>query len=123
MSPRPNAWDGIPDGASVLATTLAFAIQPPPALDVAEWAEERRRVSPESGSPYPGAWNNARAPYPIEPMGCLSFSDPSRDLTFKKSHQIGGTEIGVNLFGYIVDQRPCSVVIVLPTIGEDSWCH
>ena len=68
-------------------------------------------------------WNNARAPYPIEPMGCLSFSNPSRDLTFKKSHQIGGTEIGVNLFGYIVDQRPCSVVIVLPTIGEDSWCH
>ena len=51
-------------------------------------------------------------------MDCLSFSDPCRDVTFKKSHQVGGTEIEVNLFGYVVDQRPCPAVIVLPTIEE-----
>ena len=55
---RPNAWDGIVDGAKTFARILAFAIEPPPVLSVSEWAEAKRRVSPESGSPYPGASSN-----------------------------------------------------------------
>ncbi len=117
---RPNDWNGIIDGVILFAETLALVVEPPPALSVADWAEAKRRVSPESGSPYPGSWRNSLVPYLVEPMNCLSFSDPSRDIVFKKSHQVGGTEIGVNLWGYLVDQRPCPAVIVLPTIEEAS---
>ena len=53
-------------------------------------------------------------------MDCLSFTDPCREVVFKKSHQIGGTEIGVNLFGYTVDQQPSPMVIVLPTLDEGT---
>ncbi len=117
-APRSKAWAGIASGAVVFATTFAAAIDPPPVLSVSEWAERYRMVSAESASPYPGKWRNALVPYAVEPMDCLSFSDPCRDVVFKKSHQIGGTEIGVNLFGYTVDQQPSPVVIVLPTIDE-----
>ena len=117
-SPRSKAWAGIVAGGAVFARVFAPAIDPPPVLSVAEWAEASRIVSPESGSPYPGEWKNDLVPYAVEPMECLSFKDPCRDVIFKKSHQIGGTEIGVNLFGYLVDRQPCPVVIVLPTIDE-----
>ena len=98
--PRSKAWAGIASGATVFAATFAAAIDPPPVLTVSEWAEKHRMVSAESGSPYPGKWHNELVPYGVEIMDCLSFSDPCRDVTFKKSHQVGGTEIGVNLFGY-----------------------
>ena len=117
-SPRSRAWAGIVAGGIVFASVFAAAIDPPPMLSVAEWAEARRIVSPESGSPYPGEWKNDLVPFAVEPMECLSFKDPCRDVTFKKSHQVCGTEIGINLFGYVVDRQPCPVVIVLPTIDE-----
>ena len=85
---RPKAWGGIVGGVRAFARLLAFAIEPPPALSVWEWAQANRRVSPESGSPYPGNWSNDLVPYAVEPMDCLSFSDPCRDVTFKKSHQV-----------------------------------
>ena len=116
--PRPQAWAGIALGGAVAAAAFAAGIDPPPVISVSEWAQAERKVSVESGSPYPGEWDNALVPYAVEPMDCLSFSDPCRDVTFKKSHQVGGTEIGINLFGYVVDQVPCTVMIVLPTIDE-----
>lgn len=90
----------------------------PPEKSVAEWAEQSRYVAPESGSPYPGKWSNGLTPYVVEVMECLSFSHPCRDVTLAKSHQSAGTEVGVNLFGYVVDEQPGPVLIVLPTIDE-----
>ena len=118
MTRRTKAWAGIASGGAVFAATCAAAIDPPPVLTVSEWAEKHRMVSAESASPYPGDWSNDLVPYGVEIMDCLSFSDPCRDVVFKKSHQVGGTEFGVNLFGYVVDQQPSPIVIVLPTIEE-----
>ena len=116
--PRPKAWRGMALGGAVFAAAFATAIDPPPVVSVAEWAEKERQVSAESGSPYPGPWSNDLAPYGVEIMECLSFSHPCREVTLKKSHQIAGTEFGVNLFGYVVDQQPSPIVIVLPTLDE-----
>jgi len=116
--PRSKAWAGVASGATVFAATFAAAIDPPPVLTVSEWAEKHRMVSAESGSPYPGKWHNELVPYGVEIMDCLSFSDPCRDVVLKKSHQIAGTEFGVNLFGYTIDQQPSPIVIVLPTLDE-----
>ena len=116
--PRPQAWAGIALGGAIFAAAFAAAIDPPAVMSVSEWAEAKRKVSPESGSPYAGDWSNDIAPYGVEIMDCLSFSDPCRDITFKKSVQVGGTELGVNLFGYVVDQQPAPVMIVLPTLDE-----
>ena len=116
--PRPKAWTGVASGLAIFAAAFAAAIDPPPSMTVGEWAEAKRQVSPESGSPYPGAWSNELAPYGVEIMECLSFSHPCREVSLKKSHQIAGTEFGVNLFGYVVDLHPSPVVIVLPTLDE-----
>ncbi len=103
-------------GAAVLFGALALGLTRPPVMTVAEWAEKERKVAAESGSPFPGDWSNDLVPYAVEIMECLSFSHPCRSVTLKKSHQISGTELGVNLFGYLVDQHPGPMAIVLPTI-------
>lgn len=117
---RPDRWRGLRAGGVVLLAALASAVMPPPSRSVADWAEAERMVAPESGSPEPGKWSNDLTPYTVEPMECLSFSHPCRSVTFVKSHQVGGSEVGVNLFGYIVDHAPSPIAIVLPTIDEGS---
>ena len=109
---------GLASGAAVLLMGLAVGLTPPPVKTVAEWAAEKRMVSAESGSPYPGKWSNERVPYMVEPMECMSLSDPCRSVTLAKSAQVAGTECGVNLFGYVVDENPAPMMIVLPTLDE-----
>ena len=40
-------------------------------LKLSEWAEEYRMLASKTSSE-PGAWRNARTPYLVEPMDCLS---------------------------------------------------
>jgi phage terminase large subunit GpA-like protein len=91
---------------------------PPERKTVSQWAEEKREVSAEGGSPHPGKWSNDLAPYLVELMDCLSLSDRCRSVVFKKSAQVAGTEGGLNFFGYIVDHHPAPGMIVLPSLDE-----
>ncbi|MFN3077189.1 MAG: phage terminase large subunit family protein [Alphaproteobacteria bacterium] len=120
IQPRPStprsAIDGLPDGASIWWTAFRRGIQRPPRQNVAEWAECHRIVSADSGSPHPGPWKNARAPYLTEIMEVLSFDHPAVDVVFKKSHQIGGTETAMNLILYCIDHRPAPILYVLPSL-------
>ena len=120
MSPLRKRLPGIASGRAALVAGLIAGITPPAEMTVAEWAEQERKVSAESGSPYPGDWSNDLAPYGVEVMECMSFSDPCRQVTLVKSHQVAGTEFGVNLAGYVIDKHPSPIVIVLPTIDEGS---
>ena len=69
--------------------SFADALIPPPPMDVVRWAAEHRVVSAESGSPYPGRWDNARVPYLVEVQETLSFDDPCASVVFAKSAQVG----------------------------------
>ncbi|EWY36763.1 hypothetical protein N825_25350 [Skermanella stibiiresistens SB22] len=118
---RPNsasALPGLANGATVFAASLARGLRPPPRVTVSQWAADKRIVGAESGSPHPGPWDNDRVPHLVEPMDCLSFSDPSTHIVILGPAQSAKSEGGVNLVGYVIDVEPAPVLIVLPSLDE-----
>lgn len=113
------AFPQMPSGADALIAALVSAATPQQELTVSEWADRYRRVSAESGSPFPGQWRTDRAPYLREPMDCLHPDHPARRVTMKFSAQTGKSETAVNWFGYVVDRAPGPMLTVLPT-GEEA---
>lgn len=113
-----NRFPGLGDAWGVVFDAFAQSLQPPPDRSVASWAEEKRYVAAESGSPFPGKWSNELAPYLIEPMECLAPSDPATDVTLCFSAQTGKTSVGENFFGYTADDDPAPMLIVLPSLDE-----
>ena len=90
-------------------------LAPPPKLTVSEWADRHRMVS--SYSAEPGRWNTSRTPYLREIMDC--FMDPRvNEVWFMKCARIGGTEAGLNIVGYFIEQDPSPVLIVQPTVDD-----
>lgn len=109
---------GLPSGRKTLFAALIAAGTPETDLTVSEHADRYRMVSPESGSPFPGAWRTDRVPYLREPMDCLHPDHPARRVTLKFSAQTGKSEVGVNWFCFIVDCAPAGMLTVLPTGDE-----
>jgi len=109
---------GLADPRAVVFESFIAAFDMPPERTVSEWAADERRVAAESGSPFPGPWSNDLCPFWIEPMNRMTLSDPAREIALAKSAQTGGSENGLNLFGKIVVDTPCSMLIILPTIDE-----
>ncbi len=112
-------FPALASGRQTLFGALVVAATPEQELTVSEWADRYRKVSAESGSPFPGDWQTSRVPYLREPTDCLHPDHPARRVTLKFSAQTGKSEVGVNWFGYIVDQAPGPVLTVLPT-GEEA---
>jgi phage terminase large subunit GpA-like protein len=94
--------------------TAAKALQPDPLLTVSEWADKHRRLSTKASSEA-GAWRTSRTPYLKEIMDAMSVIHPCADSVFMKGTQIGGSEALYNCIGYVVDQSPCPVMLVMPT--------
>ncbi len=109
---------GLADGRAAFLEGVRRGLRPPRRITVAEWAAERRRVAAESGSPLPGRWRNEVAPYLVEIMECLSPHHPAREVVFKKSAQVAGTEAGLNLIGHTIDEAPGPILVVLPSLDE-----
>lgn len=61
-------------------------MKPPDDLSVSEWADKKRRLSPEA-SAETGQWRTSRTPYLKEPMD--AFSDPKirRIVIVSSSHE------------------------------------
>ncbi|MDG4895570.1 phage terminase large subunit family protein [Mesorhizobium sp. WSM4976] len=107
-----------PRGSAILFTALAAASKPVDALTISEWADRYRKVSAESGSPWPGDFRTDRVPYLREPQDCLHPDHPARRVTARWAAQLGKSTAIENWFGYTVDQAPGSMMIVLPTLEE-----
>ena len=90
------------------------AIRPRPKLTVSEWADKHRILSQE-GSAEPGEWRTSRTPYLREIMDQLSEHSRARKVVFKKSSQVGGTEVGSNFLGYVIAHAKGPVAVVMPT--------
>lgn len=87
---------------------------------MSQWADRERKLSPES-SAEPGQWNTDRAPYQRGIMDAVN--DPLIDtVVVMKSAQVGWTEILGNVVGYFVDNDPCPILLIQPTLemGE-AW--
>lgn len=89
-------------------------LRPDPRVTVSEWADRHRQLTTRSSSE-PGPWRTARTPYLREIMDCLSSSSPVEVLVFMKGSQLGGTEVGNNWLGYIIDHCPGPTMVVMPT--------
>ena len=109
----------LPSGEAVVFGALARASKPVEDLTVSEWADRYRVVSSESGSPWPGPFQTARVPHIREPQDCLHPDHPARRVTLRWAAQLAKSTIAENWFGYVVDQAPGSMMIVLPT-GEEA---
>ena len=118
--PRPSHYKGMAHGGAALLLAFASALVPPPVKTISEWAEEKREVSAESGSSRPGRWSNEVAPELVEIMEELSPSSPAQEIIFKKSHQVGGTEIVINTFGFVVDEAPAPMLVVMATLEQSK---
>lgn len=108
----------LPSGAAVLFAGLEAASRQADDLTISEWADRYRVVSPESGSPWPGPFRTDRVPYLREPQDCLHPDHPARRVTCRWAAQLGKSTAIENWFGFIVDQAPGSMMIVLPTLEE-----
>jgi phage terminase large subunit GpA-like protein len=104
-----------------LKTVIADAILPPEMIMLDEWSG-KYRVLPAEASANPGRWDNERFPFLVEIMECLSPWHPCETVTFAKSAQVGGTEVGLNWMMYIADQFPGPTLMVHPTIqAGQAW--
>lgn len=100
---------------SRLSQSVVARLSPPPKLTVSEWADRERIVS--SYSAEPGRWLTSRTPYLREIMD--SACDPTVQMVvFMKCARIGGTEGGLNIVGYFIDQDPSPILIVQPTVDD-----
>lgn len=88
--------------------------KPPTKMTVSQWADERRRLSPEA-SAEPGRWVTSRAEYQRGIMDACSDATIAR-VVFIKSAQVGATEIMLNVLGYHIDQDPAPVLVLQPTL-------
>jgi phage terminase large subunit GpA-like protein len=95
-------------------------LKPPPKLTISEWADQFRKLSPES-SAEPGSWNTSRAEYQRGIMDALS--DPSLEtVVVMSSAQVGKTEILNNAIGYFISQDPSPMLVVQPTLDmAQTW--
>lgn len=103
------------DGRAIYATSFAAACRPRKRLTVSQWADAHRVLTPKASSE-PGPWRTERVPYLREIMDCLSVNSPVQSVTVKKSSQTGGTEVGLNWLGYIMEHAPAPTLVVVPTL-------
>ena len=85
-------------------------LQPPEDLNVTEWTEKYRRLSPES-SASPGRIKISNAEYQREMLNVCGEPD-TREVTFMTSSQVGKTTIIENIHGYFMHQAPCPMLNV-----------
>ena len=91
--------------------------KPPQKLTVSEWAD-KFRIIPAGESSRPGHWQTDFVPYMRKIMA--SYEDEDIDeIVFLKATQIGGTEAGINMVGYTIDQHPRRLLFVMP--DEDTF--
>lgn len=103
------------DGGPLALTAWRNGWTPPPILTLSQWADNTRKL-PREASAEPGDWHTSRTPYLRAIMDDLSVHSPVTEVTFLKSTQVGGSEVGINLIGYVIDHAPGPGMYVMPTI-------
>jgi phage terminase large subunit GpA-like protein len=99
--------------AGVYARNLApWSIMPP-----AEWAQKVRRMPDEHGATK--AFTFDYAPYERE-MFDECFNSRNQEVVFQLYSRGGKSEVVLNVLGYTIDQRPCRIGCMWPTLGQSK---
>jgi phage terminase large subunit GpA-like protein len=106
----------IPNLAAAKKTTKTILdiIKPPPELTVSEWADTNRRLSAEASSEA-GVWSTSRAEYQRGIMDAIS-DDAIETVVIMSCAQVGKTEMLLNLIGFHIEQNPCPMLVIQPTL-------
>lgn len=103
------------EGWEAIEQAWSEGLTPDPLLTVSEWADTHRILSSKAASE-PGRWRTSRTPYLQEIMDCLSPMSPVERVVFMKGAQVGGTEMGLNWIGYVINHAPGPMMAVWPTV-------
>lgn len=98
-----------------LACEAFRVLTPPPDLTISTWADRYRKLSSEA-SAEPGQWNTDRAPYQREVMDTIT-DEKTHTIVLMWSAQVGKSEIILNTLGYYIDQDPCPILLLQPTLA------
>jgi phage terminase large subunit GpA-like protein len=89
-------------------------LRPPPKLNLWEWADEFRYLSPEAAAK-PGKWRTSHVEVARGPMEAIT--DPSVHIvTVMCCTQLMKTELILNTIGYYVHQDPAPMIVMQPTV-------
>lgn len=80
-----------------------------------EWSDRHIYLSQES-SAEPGRWRTDRTPYLRGIMRELSPASSAERIVFMKGAQVGGTQIGLNWIGYVIEHAPGPIIAIEPTV-------
>ncbi len=80
-----------------------------------EWVENIRRMPDEHGATKPFSFDYA--PYERE-MFDECFNARNQEVVFQLYSRGGKSEVVLNVLGYMIDQRPCRIGVMWPTLGQ-----
>lgn len=88
-------------------------LAPSPKLNLVQWADQYRYLSPESSS-IPGKWRTSNVEAARGPM--LAVTDPKvKKITVMGPTQLLKTELINNIVGYFIHQDPAPMIVMQPT--------
>ena len=89
-------------------------------MNLAEWSDAKRIISPEVNPAEHGQWRTSRAEFQRGIMNAIS-DDRYAEVVFMKSSRVGWTSIIENFLGYLIDYDPGPTMMVLPTVEDAQW--
>jgi phage terminase large subunit GpA-like protein len=102
-------------GDQNLLGAWAEGVTPDADLTVSEWADQYRMLASRA-SAEPGRYRTSRTPYMREIMDALSPSHTAQRVVFMKAAQVGATEAGNNMIGFVIAHAPGPMLAVQPTV-------
>lgn len=103
-----------------LRETRRKTLKPSPKLNLVEWSDTYRFLSPESSSK-PGRFVSSEVAAAIGPM--LAVTDPRvKKISIMACTQLMKTELLNNIVGYFVHQDPSPIIVMQPTTNlAKTW--
>lgn len=97
----------------LLNQVVANVIMPDPPVNYVKWAENNIIFGKQD--PFPGPYDFNKFPFWRRPLEVLQSNHPTREITLKKSAQIGGTILSQVFLGGSMDLAPSNFLYVHPT--------
>lgn len=108
------------------AKVIRRCFQPPVKMDLVEWSDTYRYLSPEANSlaveaGQPVRYSSALTPYHRRPMQALS--DPRvQKVVLMWPSQVGKTELGTSFIGMRIHLEPGPMLVIQPTLQmAEAW--
>lgn len=103
-------------GARQIVDSWCDGLAPDPVQTIDDWSDDHI-ILPAVGAAEAGPYSTARTPYLRELLQNLSPSSPVVTTILMKGAQLGASQAGLNLVGYIIAVGGGPAIVVCPTIG------